>query len=184
MEDLESSKLPGKYSSFYNVYHHSADNKHAGNKKYPVSFIPHQELPDGRSIEDYSRAVIGWSTSEGQLNPSTFAENDEFVEFLHKVIGENIHSIDDPSLKGMAEWQQEGWLHIADERNPPPWGRIPLPEDIFGSVLLNKGVIQPQTYQRMPSHRFVTSNGLFKLSDPLQSILYHTLLEDIKLSKQ
>lgn len=74
------------------------------------------------------------------------------------------------------------WLHIADERNPPPWGRIPLPEDIFGSVLLEKGVIQPNTYERMPSHRFVTSNGLFKLSDPMQRILVSTLLEEIQKS--
>lgn len=75
------------------------------------------------------------------------------------------------------------WLHVADERNPPPWGRIPLPEDIFGSVLLSKGVIQPQTYQRMPSHRFVTSNGLFKLSDPMQRILYNTLLKEVERTK-
>jgi hypothetical protein len=76
------------------------------------------------------------------------------------------------------------WLHVADERNPPPWGRIPLPEDIFGSVLLSKGIIQPNTYQRMPSHRFVTSNGLFQLSSPLQSILRSTLLEEVKQSKK
>lgn len=73
-----------------------------------MSFLSHKELPEGRSIENYSRAVIGWSTSERQTNPSTFAENEEFAELLHKVIGENIHTIDDPSLKGMAEWQQEG----------------------------------------------------------------------------
>ncbi|CAO3663996.1 unnamed protein product [Umbelopsis vinacea] len=165
------------------VHYHAADDKQAGKQKYPVSFLSHKELPEGRSIENYSRAVIGWSTSERQINPSTFAENEEFAELMHKVIGENIHTIDDPSLKGMAEWQQEGWLHIADERNPPPWGRIPLPEDIFGSVLLSKGVIQPQTYQRMPSHRFVTSNGLFKLSDPMQRILYNTLLKEVERTK-
>ena len=76
------------------------------------------------------------------------------------------------------------WLHVADERNPPPWGRIPLPEDIFGSVLLSKGIIQPNTYQRMPSQRFVTSNGLFQLSSPMQSILRATLLKEVKQSKK
>ncbi|KAJ2965118.1 hypothetical protein NQZ79_g153 [Umbelopsis isabellina] len=102
---------------------------------------------------------------------------------MHKVLAQNIHKIDDSALKGMAKWQQDGWLHVADERNPPPWGRIPLPEDIFGSVLLDKGVIQPNTYERMPSHRFVTSNGLFRLSDPMQRLLVSTLLEEIQKSK-
>jgi hypothetical protein len=90
------------------VHYHAADDKQAGKQRYPVSFLSHKELPEGRSIENYSRAIIGWSTSERQINPSTFAENEEFAELLHKVIGEKIHTIDDPSLKGMAEWQQEG----------------------------------------------------------------------------
>ncbi|KAI8579073.1 hypothetical protein K450DRAFT_243723 [Umbelopsis ramanniana AG] len=166
------------------VHYYAADDNQAGSKKYPVSFLSDKELPSGSAIEDFPRAVIGWSASEGDINPGTFAENEEFADLLHKVIGDNVDKVDDSSLKGMAEWQQEGWLHVADERNPPPWGRIPLPEDIFGSVLLSKGIIQPNTYQRMPSHRFVTSNGLFQLSPPMQSILRSTLLEEIKQSKK
>lgn len=27
-----------------------------------------------------------------------------------------------------------GWIHVSDERNPPDYGRIAWPEDIFGSV--------------------------------------------------
>ena len=63
------------------------------------------------------------------------------------------------------------WLHIADERNPPPWGRIPVPEDIVGSVLLQDGVIQPNSYEPMPAHRIVTKNGIFQLSGPLTQCL-------------
>lgn len=65
----------------------------------------------------------------------------------------------------------DSWLHIADERNPPPWGRIPYPEDIIGTVLVNNGVIQPETYQEMPTHRLVTSNGIFQLSEPLRQCI-------------
>lgn len=43
-----------------------------------------------------------------EINPGTFAENEEFAELLHKVIGDNVDKVDDSSLKGMAEWQQEG----------------------------------------------------------------------------
>ncbi|KAI7867132.1 hypothetical protein BDF14DRAFT_1727026 [Spinellus fusiger] len=89
------------------------------------------------------------------------------TDVLHK----NIHTIDDSTLKGLAEWQKEGWLHIADERNPPPWGRIPFPEDIIGSVLVNQGVIQANTYEPMPAHRLVTASGLFCLSSPLAKCL-------------
>ncbi|KAI7852809.1 hypothetical protein BDC45DRAFT_512601 [Circinella umbellata] len=63
------------------------------------------------------------------------------------------------------------WLHIGDERNPPPWGRIPYPEDIIGTVFIEGGVIQPNTYQPMPTHRLVTSNGIMQLSEPLTQCL-------------
>lgn len=58
-------------------------------------------------------------------------------------------------------------MHINDERNPPAWGRISFPEDIIGSVQLDKGTIVPGTYQPMPTHRMVTNDGLFQLSEPL-----------------
>ena len=63
------------------------------------------------------------------------------------------------------------WLHIGDERNPPPWGRIPYPEDIIGTVFVQGGVIQPNTYQPMPTHRLATSNGFMQLSEPLTQCL-------------
>jgi hypothetical protein len=53
--------------------------------------------------------------------------------------------------------------------------RIPLPEDIFGSVQIVDGVIQPESYQRMPTHRIVSSLGLFQLSDHLHERLVHYL---------
>ncbi|RKP27733.1 hypothetical protein SYNPS1DRAFT_10650, partial [Syncephalis pseudoplumigaleata] len=58
-----------------------------------------------------------------------------------------------------------------DERNPAPWGRIPDPEDIFGSVQLKEGAIVPRSFQPMPTHRMVSSNGLFRLSDTLHAAL-------------
>ena len=27
-----------------------------------------------------------------------------------------------------------GWIHVSDERNPPDFGRVAWPEDIFGSL--------------------------------------------------
>ncbi|CAO3643514.1 unnamed protein product [Cunninghamella echinulata] len=96
---------------------------------------------------------------------------------MTKVFSQHIHEVNDTTLKGMAQWQKEGWLHVGDERNPAPWGRIPKPEDIIGSVLLQDGKIQPGTYQAMPAYRLVTNKGLMQLSEPLEQCL-------VKIAKQ
>ncbi|ORZ09910.1 hypothetical protein BCR42DRAFT_334337 [Absidia repens] len=80
----------------------------------------------------------------------------------------------------MAQWQKEGWLHVGDERNPPPWGRIPKPEDIIGSVLLQDGQIQAKTYQAMPAYRLVTNKGLMQLSPALEQCLLDIAKQKLK----
>lgn len=69
---------------------------------------------------------------------------------------------------------------MADERNPPAWGRIPMPEDIIGSVLLKDGAIQPHTYQEMPAHRLVTNHGIFQLSEPLADCMIRVSKDKVK----
>ncbi|RKP10889.1 hypothetical protein THASP1DRAFT_12196, partial [Thamnocephalis sphaerospora] len=64
-----------------------------------------------------------------------------------------------------------------DERNPAPWGRIPDAEDIIGSVEVRDGLILPGSFQPMPVHRLVSSNGVFLLSKPLQATLLARLHE-------
>jgi len=58
----------------------------------------------------------------------------------------------------------EGWVHVTDERGLPPFGRIPEPEDIIGSVLVQGGELRAETYQPMPTYRLVTPEGPMKLS--------------------
>ncbi|KAF8983762.1 hypothetical protein BGZ52_000384 [Haplosporangium bisporale] len=101
--------------------------------------------------------------------PDKFTENEAFNKVLHDVI--KTHLAQDPMIVSMLQQQLEGWTHVADYRNPAPYGRIPLPEDIFGSVQIVDGVIEPGTYQRMPTHRIVSSLGLFQLSDYLHEKL-------------
>ncbi|RKP12591.1 hypothetical protein BJ684DRAFT_11268, partial [Piptocephalis cylindrospora] len=45
------------------------------------------------------------------------------------------------------------------------------PDDILGSLEVRDGKIQPGSFQSMPSHRLVSSHGLFKLSEPLHEAL-------------
>src|SRR5277367_4571871 len=58
------------------------------------------------------------------------------------------------------------------------FGRIPEPEDIIGSVLVKEGELQPETYQAMPTYRFVTRVGPMKLSPFLLERLRSKLREN------
>ncbi|KAF9132206.1 hypothetical protein BGW39_000641 [Mortierella sp. 14UC] len=137
---------------------------------YALSFLP--------TFPQHNRQVVGYishhpEASDLQIKPNKFTENEAFNSVLHAVIQKNL--ADDPLVQSVLQQQLEGWTHIADYRNPAPYGRIPLPEDIFGSVQIVDGVIQPDSYQRMPSHRIVSSLGLFQLSDYLHERLVHHL---------
>jgi hypothetical protein len=59
------------------------------------------------------------------------------------------------------------------------FGRIPEPEDIIGSVLVKEGELQPETYQAMPTYRFVTREGPMKLSPFLLERLREKLREHV-----
>ena len=56
-----------------------------------------------------------------------------------------------------------GYIHVYDERHPPDFGRIPDPEDIFGSLEVDgegNFVDGHGRYQRSGSYRVVTRDGL------------------------
>ncbi|CAD6583605.1 MAG: hypothetical protein ASARMPREDX12_001318 [Alectoria sarmentosa] len=56
-----------------------------------------------------------------------------------------------------------GYIHVYDERHPPDFGRIPDPEDIFGSLEVDgegKFVDGHGRYQNSGSYRVVTRDGL------------------------
>ncbi|KKY34298.1 hypothetical protein UCDDA912_g05703 [Diaporthe ampelina] len=53
-----------------------------------------------------------------------------------------------------------GWVHLSDRRNPPDFGRIAWPEDIFGSVQVDsKGNIEGN-FQTSGTYRIVTNEGI------------------------
>ncbi|KAG8759645.1 hypothetical protein FRC11_001659 [Ceratobasidium sp. 423] len=56
-------------------------------------------------------------------------------------------------------------------------GRVGNPDDILGSVLVQDGKIKGETYQRMPSYRTCTTDGLVKLSPSLHERLLKSLRE-------
>lgn len=59
---------------------------------------------------------------------------------------------------------QGGWVHVSDSRNPPEYGRIAWPEDIFGSLYVNSnGDFEGDTaeYQASGTYRIVTREGMY-----------------------
>jgi hypothetical protein len=53
-----------------------------------------------------------------------------------------------------------GWIHVSDERNPPDWGRIAWPEDIFGSVEVDGDGALIGNWQDSGTYRMVTREGM------------------------
>lgn len=78
-----------------------------------------------------------------------------------------------------------GYIHVYDERHPPDFGRIPDPEDIFGSLEVDgegKFVDGHGRYQNSGSYRVVTRDGFLGLSPFLRQKLVERLkLEDASL---
>lgn len=56
-----------------------------------------------------------------------------------------------------------GWIHVSDSRSPPSYGRIPNPEDIFGSLQVDgRGAFVGEcgSYQPSGTYRVITREGL------------------------
>lgn len=73
-----------------------------------------------------------------------------------------------------------GWLHVSDQRNPPDYGRIAWPEDIFGSVEVDgegKFVGENGNYQSSGTYRVVTREGILGLSKYLREKVVERLKE-------
>lgn len=170
-----------------------------GSDRYALSFLSKQgSLPD-EAIIGWTKVGL---KDEAVLTSTAFQENEseskcrqrqnrligEFNALLHQVIRENY--MQDESLHSQAQYQRDGFIHIGgkllqtrlvcggsrlDERNPPFAGRIPDVEDIIGSVQINDGKVQPDTYQPNPSHRILSLNGVFILTDHLMKKLKERL---------
>ncbi len=79
---------------------------------------------------------------------------------------------------GMGGAGRGGWIHVSDQRNPPDYGRIAWPEDIFGSVEVNgrgQFVDGHGHYQPSGTYRIVTREGIFGLSPFLREKLVQRL---------
>ncbi|RDB23363.1 hypothetical protein Hypma_009472 [Hypsizygus marmoreus] len=149
---------------------------------YALSFLPSPPpSPD-------SSTVIGWlpaAASEAQeAGLNDFVENPKFREILHQAIQDGLRdAVDEIQINGALQLQQ-GWMHIHDDRNIPPLGRIGDPDDILATVLVQDSQIIVETYQPMPAYRLCTSDGLTQLTPGLAQRLQTLLAERADSEKQ
>ncbi|KUI72596.1 hypothetical protein VM1G_08489 [Cytospora mali] len=77
-----------------------------------------------------------------------------------------------------------GWVHLSDRRNPPDFGRIAWPEDIFGSIQVDgKGEIEGE-FQPSGTYRIVTNEGILGLSPFLTGKLIARLRDEDKKERK
>lgn len=81
---------------------------------------------------------------------------------------------------GMGGGGRGGFVHVSDQRNPPDYGRVAYPEDIFGSVEIDATgnfVDGTGRYQPSNSYRMITNQGILGLSPYLRTKLVQRLEE-------
>ncbi|KAF8323724.1 hypothetical protein DL93DRAFT_2027985, partial [Clavulina sp. PMI_390] len=136
---------------------------------------------------EQSKTVIGWlpattettsessESAEEEAGLQDFVPNQPFLDILHTSIQKALEKGRDAVIVAEALNRESGWLHINDSRNVPALGRIGDPDDIIGTVLVEDGKVVPSTYQRMPSYRVCTSDGVTQLSEGLDAELRENL---------
>ncbi|GAA5990863.1 hypothetical protein JCM10908_000053 [Rhodotorula pacifica] len=159
------SKLhPGLY------YHHLPELKETGSvlisylPKPPPSLkfspttigtlrYPKHSLPDGPKADE----------GVPPISPRTLTENPDFLRLVHEVISMNL--AEDLWFQTQAKsMSSDTHIHIADQRQPADVNRIPDPQDILGSVLVQSGSLVPSSYEpNAVAYRLVTEAGLMQL---------------------
>lgn len=118
-------------------------------------------------------SIIGWTKSKDLPMDSLhigFRDNPEMKKQIFEIIRR--HAYRSPYLISMAETWQSGWMHIADGRSLAAFGRCPEPDDILATVLVQDGLMIPDSIQEIPTHRLLTVNGLFQLPADLDMLLF------------
>eukprot|EP00127_Corallochytrium_limacisporum_P004443 Clim_evm5s163 gene=Clim_evmTU5s163 len=140
---------------------------------YPkaVSFLNDKQCHN--NIQD--PAIIGYLKEGSDITPKNFVEVKAFVDFMHYVVQK--HCASNPVLETKASVQEQGWFHIPDEREPTMHERIPHPDNIVASVKLLGGKMQTDTYQRCPTHRVITMDGIMRLEPKLHALLVQELAD-------
>ncbi|GAA5837931.1 hypothetical protein JCM9279_004072 [Rhodotorula babjevae] len=97
------------------------------------------------------------------ITPRTLQENPDWLRLVHDVLREHVES--DPWLETKAKaLHDDTHLHIADERAPADANRVPDPQDILASVLVQGGRVVGASYEpNRVAYRVVSEQGLMRI---------------------
>lgn len=144
----------------------------------PIGYTPH--LPDDGFIPvtpseaaDFSSDSDAKQVDQVIPKPQSFLDEPAFIKLLREVGAENIHKSTLYNSIAEGEVFREGTtLHVYDMRDPPPYGRIPLVQDIVGMVRIQapqveKGIspIIPNSFEYNPMYRPLSMKGFINVGD-------------------
>jgi hypothetical protein len=134
----------------------------AGQMQDIVSMLPHEHAFETGLAPAAIVGVLSTPLNKGgKLEPSNFARNSAFVEFLHQFVAETAPT--DPGLLATAQQVGTGWVYVIDARTPTPQGEVP-PHDIIGRFGVENGNIMPASYQPNQRHQILSVAGFFDLT--------------------
>jgi len=160
------------------------------------------------STEPPTPSIAIGSTSQLPPSPSSLKENPRFLPILQAVMAEHAHSdpfvqsqaavmvssagfsFSQPMRRqengsfgasdqgGYGSGGRGGFVHVYDQRRVPDFGRIPDPEDIFGSIEVDGNgqfVDGHGRYEPSGTYRICTNDGILGLSDFMRQKLVDRL---------
>ncbi|KIW11417.1 hypothetical protein PV08_10717 [Exophiala spinifera] len=183
-----------------------SNNRHIYALKDPQN--PSSHVLSFLSTEPPTPSLAIGSTTKLPPTPASFTENPRFLSILQAVMAEYAHadpfvqsqaavmmSSSGASFLQASRRQQTGsfgasdqggyggagrggWVHVYDQRRVPDFGRIPDPEDIFGSIEVDGNgefVDGHGRYEPSGTYRVVTNDGILGLSDFMRERLMQRL---------
>ncbi|CAK7211729.1 hypothetical protein SBRCBS47491_001214 [Sporothrix bragantina] len=177
-------------------------------KAYQLATLPPSYLLSYLDSSSPSAATAIGTTTKLPPTPRSFVANERFMTILNDVLhkyaaqddglkaqalafaapggtifsnaGASHHGSSSSTQQGSGGGGVGGWVHLSDMRNPPDFGRIAWPEDIFGSVEVDSTGTLLNNFQPSGSYRILTNEGILGLSDFLRGKLVERLEEEDK----
>ncbi|KAF1849060.1 uncharacterized protein K460DRAFT_428509 [Cucurbitaria berberidis CBS 394.84] len=148
------------------------ENPHIYVHKHPLD--PHKSLLSLLPTEPPTPQLAIGTCESLPVTPNNFTPNPSFQPILSSVYA--THATSDPYVIQQASayaspgsagaGQHGGWIHVSDLRNPPDYGRIAWPEDILGSVEVDRaGQFSDGTWQDSGTYRIVTREGILGMTE-------------------
>ncbi|GAA5885771.1 hypothetical protein JCM6882_007559 [Rhodosporidiobolus microsporus] len=185
-----SSSIPSRI--YPDLYYHPLDSSEPQPTSYSLSYLPTpppsltfspttiglvRPLPASPPSSNSSSSSAGDEPGKAQedprlppITPRTFQENSDFLKLVHTALREAVEG--DLWLQTQAKSMEgaDTYIHIPDHRCPASHPRLPAPQDILSSLLVQSGQLVPSSYEaNSVAYRLVSEDGLMRLPEGLHA---------------